>query len=384
MKRKIRVGVIFGGKSGEHAVSLRSAQSVMRSIDKDKYDIVPIGITHEGRWLVRGDPLKALTGGAASMPQLLESGFVLEADSAHVTPAPSPEHRELVPGAQAEGIPAVDVVFPVLHGTFGEDGTIQGVLELADIPYVGAGVMASAVAMDKVIMKDILRSHGLPVVEHVIVKRATWEIDPGLIRGQVALAVGYPCFVKPANLGSSVGISKAHSEDELDEAVSLAARYDRKILVEKCVEQAREIEVSVLGNDAPIASVPGEIIPDREFYDYAAKYLDSESRLLIPAPLEPEVAEQIRSLAVEAYLSFDCAGMASVDFLLSRVTGALYIGEVNTIPGFTSISMYPKLWEATGIAYPELIDRLIELALERCADKQRSRFRYEPGVEQGA
>lgn len=369
------MGVIFGGKSGEHEVSLMSAQSVMRAIDKGKYEVVPIGITHEGRWLTGGDPLKALTGGQTSMPQLLESGYVLDADVPRgQTP---PEHRELVPGTQAAGIPEVDVVFPVVHGTYGEDGTVQGLLELADIPYVGAGVMASAVAMDKAIMKDVLRSHGLPVVDHVVVKRSSWEADPAPVRAQVAESIGYPCFVKPANLGSSVGVSKAHSEQDLDAAIELAAQYDRKILIEKCVEQAREIEVSVLGNDDPIASVPGEIIPSREFYDYAAKYLDNASELLIPAPLDPETSDQTRQLAIDAYLAFDCAGMARVDFLLSRATGELFIGEVNTIPGFTAISMYPKLWEASGIPYPELIDRLIELALERHAEKQRTRTTYD-------
>ena len=370
-KRKTRVGVIFGGKSGEHEVSLVSAQSVMRAIDKGKYEVVPIGITHEGRWLTGGDPLKALTGGQTSMPQLLQSGYTLDAD-APPGQAP-PEHRELVPGTQATGIPEVDVVFPVLHGTYGEDGTVQGLLELADIPYVGAGVMASAVAMDKAIMKDVLRSHGLPVVDGIVVKRSTWEADPAAVRAQVAETIGYPCFVKPANLGSSVGVSKVHSADESDAAIDLAAQYDRKILVEKCVAHAREIEVSVLGNDDPIASAAGEIIPSREFYDYAAKYLDHASELLIPAPLDPETAEQVRQLAIEAYLAFDCAGMARVDFLLSGLTGELFIGEVNTIPGFTAISMYPKLWEASGIPYPELIDRLIELALERHADKRRTR-----------
>lgn len=383
-KRKIRVGVIFGGKSGEHEVSLQSAQSVMRAIDKDKYEIVPIGITHEGRWLASGDPLKALTDGRLSMPQLLGSGFALEKEANGAVAAPSAGRHELVPGAKAGGIPHIDVVFPVLHGTFGEDGTIQGLLEMADLPYVGASVMASAVAMDKVIMKDVLRSHGLPVTPHVVVTRARWEADPAAIREQVAKSIGYPCFVKPANLGSSVGISKAHSAAEIDAAIDLAAQYDRKIMVERCVEQAREIEVSVLGNDDPIASVPGEVVPDREFYDYAAKYLDSDSELLIPAPLEREVAEQIRALALDAYLAFDCCGMARVDFLLSQATGEIFISEVNTIPGFTSISMYPKLWEATGIAYPELIDRLIDLALERHAEKHRSRFVYDPDEELGS
>ena len=389
------MGVIFGGKSGEHEVSLMSARSVMRAIDKGKYEVVPIGITHEGRWLASGDPLKALTGGQTSMPQLLESGYTLDpvpsrspersegaGEGADAPPGQAPpEHRELVPGAQATGIPEVDVVFPVLHGTYGEDGTVQGLLELADIPYVGAGVMASAVAMDKAVMKDVLRSHGLPVVDGMVVKRSTWETDPAAVRAQVAKTIDYPCFVKPANLGSSVGVSKAHSADEIDAAIDLAAQYDRKVLVEKCVAQAREIEVSVLGNDDPIASAAGEIIPSREFYDYAAKYLDNASELLIPAPLDAETAEQIRRLAIDAYLAFDCAGMARVDFLLSGLTCELFIGEVNTIPGFTAISMYPKLWEASGIPYPELIDRLIELALERHADKRRTRTTHPHDAE---
>ncbi|HJW82973.1 MAG TPA: D-alanine--D-alanine ligase family protein, partial [Anaerolineae bacterium] len=364
-----RVGVIFGGKSGEHEVSLASAQSIMRAMDKTKYEVVPIGVTSDGRWLTHGDPLKALTGGQASMPQLLQSEYAPDSGS---------PHRELIPGTEMSGIPDVDVIFPVLHGTFGEDGTVQGLLELADIPYVGAGVMASAVGMDKVVMKDVLRSHGLPVVDHLVVKRAEWQADPDSVRRSVKAGIGYPCFVKPANLGSSVGISKAHSADELDMAINEAAQYDRKLLIEKSVEQAREIEVSVLGNDDPIASAPGEVIPSREFYDYAAKYLDDASELLIPAPLDDATTRRVRQLALEAYLAFDCAGMARVDFLLSRATGELFIGEVNTIPGFTKISMYPKLWEASGIPYSELIDRLIDLALERHADRRRSRTTYQP------
>jgi D-alanine-D-alanine ligase len=341
----------------------------MRAIDKGKYEVVPIGITHEGRWLTQGDPLKALTGGQTSMPQLLESGFVLDAGE---------ERRELIPGTETSGLPAVDVIFPMLHGPFGEDGTVQGLLELADIPYVGASVMSSAVGMDKAVMKDVLRAHGLPVVDHVVIKRAQWDADRESVRRMVAETIGYPCFVKPANLGSSVGISKAHHAGEIDAAMDVAAQYDRKMLVEKSVEQAREIEVSVLGNDDPIASVPGEVVPDREFYDYAAKYLDSASELLIPAPLDEVTTEYVRRLAVQAYLAFDCAGMARVDFLLSHLTGELFISEVNTIPGFTKISMYPKLWEASGIPYSELIDRLIDLALERHADKHRSRTSYNP------
>jgi D-alanine-D-alanine ligase len=378
-KRKIRVGIIFGGKSGEHEVSLRSAQSVMRAIDKDKYEVVPIGIGIDGGWLTRGDPLKTLTGGAASMPQLLKSGYAIdETPIAEAEPVDS--RRTLIPGTQDAGIPQIDVIFPVLHGPYGEDGAIQGLLEMADVPYVGAGVMSSALAMDKAIMRNVLRSHGLPVVKDLLVKRVAWQTQPDRVRAKIAEAIGYPCFVKPANLGSSVGVSKAHTANEIDAALNLAASYDRKILVEYAVPEPREIEVSVLGNDEPIASVPGEVAPDREFYDYESKYSDeSTSELLIPAPLDAELAARIRQLAIETYLAFDCAGMARVDFLLSRTTNELYVSEANTIPGFTSISMYPKLWEATGISYGELIDRLIELALDRHEDKRRSRVRYEPG-----
>lgn len=391
-KRKIRVGVIFGGKSGEHAVSLVSAQSVMRAIDKSRYDVIPIGITLEGRWLTSGDPLAALTGGRMTMPRLLAGEPPLE--SAHVTgeqlaldlpvgeaqaefAVATIQSRDLIPGANSGGIPDVDVIFPVLHGPFGEDGTVQGLLELADIPYVGAGVMASAVGMDKAMMKAVFAAHGLPSVRHLVIKRQAWERDPAAVMARIEQEIGLPCFIKPANLGSSVGISKAHDITELDEALAEAAQYDRKMLAEVAVPQARELECSLLGNDDPIASIVGEIVPSREFYDYAAKYLDTgeqASRLLIPAPIPAELAARVRELAIRAYLALDCAGMARADFLLSEQTGELYIGEVNTIPGFTQISMYPKLWEASGISYPELIDRLIGLAFERHADKKRSRI----------
>ena len=304
-KRKIRVGIIFGGKSGEHEVSLRSAQSVMRAIDKDKYEVVPIGIGIDGRWLTSGDPLEALTGGATSMPQLLKSGYAI--DETPVTPAAQVDSRRtLIPGTNDAGIPQIDVIFPVLHGPYGEDGTIQGLLEMAGVPYVGAGVMASALAMDKSIMRDVLRSHGLPVVKDLLIKRALWETQADAIRTRIAAEIGYPCFVKPVNLGSSVGVSKARTADEIDAALNLAASYDRKVLVEWAVPDAREIEVSVLGNNEPIASVPGEVIPDREFYDYESKYSDeSNSELLIPAPLDAETTARTRQLAIETYLAFD-------------------------------------------------------------------------------
>ena len=368
MARKIRVGVIFGGKSGEHEVSLVSAQGVMSAIDRKKYEVIPIGITKEGRWIATGDPLKALQAGAAeSTPAALLS----DPTQRGLMRLEEPDERRLTAVRVAE----LDVVFPILHGPLGEDGTVQGLLELADIAYVGAGVMASAVGMDKAIMKAVWQAKGLPVVEYVALKRKDWERDPDGVRRQVEEAIGYPCFVKPANMGSSVGVSKVHDAGELAPALDLAARYDRKMLVERAVD-AREIEVSVLGNDQPMASVPGEIVPSREFYSYEAKYVDDASELLIPAPLSPELTERIREMAVEAYLAIDCAGMARVDFLLDRHSEELYLGELNTIPGFTPISMYPKLWEATGISYSELIDRLIELALERHADKSRSETSY--------
>jgi len=367
-RRKLRVGVIFGGQSGEHEISLLSAQSVMRAMDPDKYEVVPVGITPEGRWLAGGDPLKALTGGQMTLRKLLD---------APVAPQPSSAvSRALIPGARASaalGAPAVDVIFPALHGPMGEDGTVQGLLELADVPYVGAGVMASAVGMDKVVMKDIFRAHGLPVSRYLSVLRKEWDSNPEAVMARIEQQIGWPCFVKPANLGSSVGITKVHGRVELGAALAEAAAYDRKLIVEAAVPQAREIECSVLGNDEPIASVPGEIVPKREFYDYEAKYFDQDTELIIPAPLPDELTARVRELAVRAFRALDCAGMARVDFLLSKETGELNLCEVNTIPGFTAISMYPKLWEATGISYVELIDRLIQLALERHTDKQRSR-----------
>ncbi len=369
MTKKLRVGVIFGGKSAEHEVSLNSAQNVMRAMDKSKYEVVPIGITPEGQWLLRGDPLAVLTGGQASLSKLLESGYQIVADLS--------SGREVIPGSHTASLPDVDVIFPVLHGPFGEDGTVQGLLELADIPYVGAGVMSSAVGMDKVAMKDLFRSHALPTTRYIVVKRQEWEQAPVRAAERVKEEIGYPCFVKPANMGSSVGINKVHQAAELAQALNDAALYDRKLLVEWAVPEAREIECSVLGNEDPIASVPGEVVPGHEFYDYAAKYLDDSSDLLIPAPIDPALAQRVRDLSIKAFIALDCAGMARVDFLLSRATSELYVSEVNTIPGFTRISMYPKLWEASGISYSELIDRLIQLALERHSDRQRVRSSFE-------
>lgn len=371
---KIRVGVLFGGRSGEHEISLISARSVMRVMDPEKYQVVPIGITKDGRWLASGDPMAALQEGDDG----LSSPVALLGDPTHRGIV---SLKELEPHLARALLAQLDVVFPVLHGPYGEDGTVQGLLDLAGIPYVGAGVAASALGMDKVLFKDVMRAHGLPVVKYLVVKRKEWERDPEAVLDRVEGELGYPVFTKPANLGSSVGVNKCRTREELARGLADAAQYDRKLLVEAAVPQAREIEVSVLGNDDPIASVPGEIIPSREFYSYAAKYLDDgdrASQLLIPAPLPEEVAERARDLAIRAYLAVDCAGMARVDFLLSRETGELYVSELNTIPGFTAISMYPKLWEASGIPYPELIDRLIQLALERHADLARNRASYQP------
>lgn len=369
MSKKVRVGVIFGGKSGEHEVSLASARSIMAAIDREKYEVLPIGITKTGRWLVSGDPMALLSSGAVDeelspVEAMGESNALVAAGG-----------RDLVPGMRGQRFPAVDVIFPVLHGPYGEDGTLQGLLELADLPYVGAGVLGSALGMDKAAQKDVLRMHGLPVVDYMVVLRKTWISRPEQVCAEIERRFTYPIFLKPANLGSSVGVSKVHGRDELAHGLDLAARYDRKMLVERAVN-AREIECSVLGNDDPIASVPGEVVPSNEFYDYRAKYVDNASELHIPADLPAETAQLVRELAVRAFVAIDCAGMARVDFFLDRDTGQLYVNELNTIPGFTSISMYPKLWEASGIPYPELIDRLIELALERYADKHASETTY--------
>jgi len=374
MARKIRVGVIFGGRSGEHEVSLASARSVMSAMDKEKYEIVPIGITKEGRWIASGDPLMALEAGDAGVSQ-------------PVALLGDPSRRGLMrledteQAVKATRLAELDVVFPILHGPYGEDGTVQGLLELAGIPYVGAGVIGSALGLDKAVFKDVMLAHGLPITDYLLVKRKEWETVPEEVMDRAEAALGYPVFTKPANLGSSVGIRKCHDREELTRGLTEAARYDRKLLVEAAVPAAREIEVSVLGNDDPIASVPGEIIPSREFYSYEAKYIDhgdEASGLLIPAPISPEMTERVRDLAVRAYKAIDCAGMARADFLLSGETGELYVSELNTIPGFTTISMYPKLWEASGIPYPELIERLIDLAIERYQDKGCSETSYQP------
>ncbi len=365
MPRRLRVGVIFGGQSGEHEVSLASARSVIDALDPEKYEIVPIGITHSGRWLTGGDPMALLSSGGVQT-----ASPDAAADSALI-PVQG-QGRELVPGATGQRFPQLDVIFPVLHGPFGEDGTIQGLLELAGVPYVGCGVLASAAGMDKIASKMIFASAGLPQTRYLALKRRDWERTPGDVITQIEAALRYPVFVKPANLGSSIGISKAQHAGELGAALAEAARYDRRLLVEEGVPHAREIECSVLGNDDPVASIPGEVVPSNDFYDYAAKYIDGTSALLIPAPLPAPVAASVRELAVQVYRALDASGLARVDFLLNGETNELFINEANTLPGFTAISMYPKLWEATGLGYNELVDRLIDLALERHQDKARS------------
>jgi D-alanine-D-alanine ligase len=360
---KVRVAILFGGQSDEHDVSLRSAQTIMNALDSDKYEVVPIGITREGRWLSGADPMAQLT--AVSPMFALEKGTNQGQESSKALAAV--EGGETMP---ADFTGDVDVIFPALHGPMGEDGTVQGMLELAGVPYVGAGVLGSAIAMDKAITKTILDQAGLPLAPWLLVYRKDWERDPDRVTAWIGQRIGFPCFTKPANMGSSVGISKVHDAAELPDAMDLAGRFDRRLIVEKGVD-ARELEVAVLGNDEPIASVAGEIVPCNEFYDYDAKYIDDRSELIIPAELEGETLVQVQEMAIDAFGALDLSGMARVDFLLERETDHVYINEVNTIPGFTSISMYPMLWEATGIPIAELVDRLFALALERYAERHR-------------
>ncbi len=396
MTKKLRVGILFGGRSGEHEVSLLSAASVLDAIDKSKYEVVPIGITKEGRWLTSGDAERLLQGThsehearhlRAGDPESTLGATVLATGESVVVP-PEPHHRdgELMPFQTEAGLARraadrainVDVIFPVLHGTFGEDGTIQGLLELADIPYVGAGVLGSAAGMDKDVMKSLFRTARLPIVKHVTILRSHWESDSKKVTKLVERKLKYPVFVKPANLGSSVGISKAHDRKELGPAIEEAAKFDRKIVIEQGVggkrNKAREIECAVLGNDRPEASIPGEIVPCKEFYDYDAKYIDEGSVPIIPARLTKAETKKVQQLAVSAFQAVDCSGLARVDFLMDPKSRKIYLNEINTMPGFTSISMYPKLWAASGVPYPELIERLIRLGVERHEDKKRNQY----------
>jgi D-alanine-D-alanine ligase len=367
---KVRVGVVFGGRSGEHEVSLMSANSILARLDRSKYEVVEIGITHQGQWIVGEGVLEMLKKRAAG------------ARRAVVFPEPGPHG---IWGYDAPGeakeialrlADRVDIFFPILHGTFGEDGTLQGFLEMAEVPYVGAGVLASSVGMDKGLFKDLMRAHGIPVPEYALVLRRDIERDMDGVVHKAEAVAPYPLFTKPANLGSSVGVSRCTNRSDLTEGLLDAARYDRRVLIERGVN-AREIEVSVLGNDDPRASLPGEVIPSRDFYSYESKYIDDNSQLIIPAPIGPEKTREAQELAVRVCKAIDCAGMARVDFLLDREKQALWVNEANTIPGFTQISMYPKLWEASGLPYPQLLDKLIELGFQRHAENVRNERSYD-------
>ncbi|PIE80253.1 MAG: D-alanine--D-alanine ligase A [Chloroflexi bacterium] len=361
--RKIKVGVIFGGRSGEHEVSLQSGQSVIDALDRDKYEIVPVGITKHGHWLT-GDAVAALTEGKS-------------AEQAALLPDPTASTLMRMDENENDGsltaLAQLDVLIPVLHGTYGEDGTVQGLLELAGLPYVGAGVVGSAVGMDKGIFKHVMVAHDLPILPWQLVLKRDWLDDETAVLDQIEAALPYPVFTKPANLGSSVGISKCQTRAELKAGLDEATRYDRRIVVEQGIN-VRELEVAVMGNDNPIASIVGEIRPRRDFYDYTAKYLaepgsDDDSELIIPAEIDEDMSNTVRQLALRAYKAIDCAGLGRVDLLLDTDNNNIYLNEINTIPGFTRISMYPKLWEATGIPYSELLDHLINLALDRHEEK---------------
>jgi D-alanine-D-alanine ligase len=383
--KKLRVGVIYGGRSGEHEVSVASAASIIKHLDRGRYEPVPIRIEKDGRWTLADKTPTAISAADVIEQTRLEGArSIRPGREAHLVAHPGEDtvlaiergsdsrSMDATGSATVTGV-GLDVVFPVLHGPYGEDGTVQGLLELANVPYVGAGVLGSAVGMDKAVMKTLFAARGLPVGPYVVVLRPEWNRSASGAITRIAGELGYPVFVKPANLGSSVGISKAKSAGELESAMELALQFDRKIVIEAAIPKAREIECAVLGNDDPEASIPGEIVPSREFYDYEAKYLDEGSKALIPAPLTPSQVADVQRLSIAAFRAVDGAGMARVDFLIAGETGEMYVNEVNTIPGFTTISMYPKMWEASGVSYTELVDRLIMLALERHAEKQQLR-----------
>lgn len=361
MTGKRRVGVVFGGRNSEHEVSLKSARSVMSALDKAKYEVVPIGIDKQGRWVMGGDPLLALEQGAD--PHLLNTPptpGVVQSSTALVTTAGR------LPGDEPAKL---DVIFPVLHGLYGEDGALQGMLEVADVAYVGCGVLASAVGMDKGVMKAAFAAAGLPLVPYLLLRRSDWERDEAAALAQIEATLRYPVFTKPANAGSSVGVAKCTNRTELEAGLTLAAEHDRRLIIEQGINP-REIEVAVLGNDDPQASIPGEIIPANDWYDYADKYLEGKTRYLVPAPLDAATTAHLQALAIQAFKAVDGAGLARADFLLDKDTGEVYVNELNTLPGFTSGSMYPKLWEASGLPYSALLDRLIELAIERHQDRR--------------
>ena len=368
--RKVRVAVIFGGQSDEHDVSLRSAQTVIGALDPARYDVVPIGITRDGRWLSDGDPMVALTATSPLFHLSEGSGSGPEGPStSDLVSTGSPAEGSLTAGFGQVMGDRIDVVFPVLHGPRGEDGTIQGMMELAGMVYVGSGVLGSSVAMDKAMTKTVLAQAGLPQVPYLLVQRREWQRQPDRVREMVTEGIGYPCFVKPANMGSSVGVSKVHGPAELASAMDAAAHHDRRILIERGVD-VREVEVSVLGNEDPITSVVGEIVPANEFYDYESKYVVDGSKLIIPADLPADTVSEIQRIAVRAFQALDLAGLARVDFFVERTTGQVWINEANTIPGFTATSMYPLLWQASGMPLAELVNSLVALAVDRHGGQQ--------------
>lgn len=363
MGDKIRVGVLFGGRSAEHEVSVSSARSMLAAIDSDKYELVMVGISKQGRWLTAGDTKKLLTAGQG---QVEEEGLVPVALDYLGT-------RELIGQGGAAVEQAIDVIFPVLHGPYGEDGTMQGLLELADVAYVGAGVVGSAVGMDKELMRRVFKAEGLPQVDYQVVRRSRWEKDRAAVVAELEAHFDYPVFVKPVSLGSSVGVGKASDGDGLEQAIDEAAQYDYKVMVEAEAADCKEVEVAILGNEEPAASVVGEIVPGNEFYDYEAKYIDDNSDLIIPARVSPKTQEAIRAMGIKAFQAVEAWGLSRVDFFVREGDEAIFINEINTMPGFTPISMYPKLWEASGIGYGELIDRLIGLGVERHEDKRKTK-----------
>ena len=371
MENKIRVGVLFGGRSAEHEVSLVSAASIIEALDRKKYAVFPIGITPEGRWLSSNDAVKLLKekSSVESLPEHL------------ILPDPRKQGLVEINTSGVAEIQNIDVVFPVMHGTFGEDGTVQGLLELAGVPYVGAGVLGSAVGMDKMIQKQVLEAAKIRVAQGLSFLVSEFEEGQKKIVVRIEEELQYPCFVKPSNTGSSIGISKAHDRNELIDAVALAGQYDRKIIVEKSIEKAREIECGVLGNDKPAASVLGEIIPSNEFYDYDAKYVDGKSTAIIPADIPKWAVRKIQYIACKAFKVLDCSGMARVDFLVQGNGSKIFLNEINTIPGFTSISMFPKLWEASGLSYSDLLDKVIQLAIERHRAKSALKTTYTPKTD---
>ncbi len=370
-QQKKRIGVVFGGRSGEHEVSLASAQAVIANLNPEKYEIIPIGITKTGQWLLGTEPATLIAAGLNIQQKSEESQEVFRS----VTYTGDPTIGHLIPleGGEPLGDQGrVDVIFPVLHGTYGEDGTLQGLLEMANVPYVGCGVLGASLGMDKEKMKMVFESAHLPNVKYLVYRRNQWERSPETILDTIEQQLGYPNFVKPVNLGSSVGINKAHDRTELVHALNVAAEYDRKIIIEQGIN-CREFECAVLGNDEPLVSVVGEVVASNEFYDYDAKYIDNQSQTIIPANLSQKTAEEIRRYAVEAFTALDLSGLARIDFFMDKETEKIYINEVNTLPGFTQISMYAKLWAASGLPYTELLDRLLELAQERYDDRQRNR-----------